>query len=165
MRVSIANSFWIRHAKRIFVQKSAVVSDVFDNQHFGFSCWFKSPRSEAKLPFMKRKSFSEMECPIAQTLEVVGEWWTPLLLREVLIHERTKFDEIQKALGIAPTVLANRLNTLVSHGLLERSRYTNNPERFEYVPTASARDFRPVLDELARWGRKWTKSSEERSSS
>ncbi len=114
---------------------------------------------------MKRKSFSEMECPIAQTLEVVGEWWTPLLLREVLIHERTKFDEIQKALGIAPTVLANRLNTLVSHGLLERSRYTNNPERFEYVPTASARDFRPVLDELARWGRKWTESSEERSSS
>tara|TARA_B100000579_G_scaffold414634_1_gene408444 strand:+ start:2591 stop:2935 length:345 start_codon:yes stop_codon:yes gene_type:complete len=114
---------------------------------------------------MKRKSFSEMECPIAQTLEVVGEWWTPLLLREVLTHERTKFDEIQKALGIAPTVLANRLNTLVSHGLLERSRYTNNPERFEYVPTASAHDFRPVLDELARWGKKWTKSSEERPSS
>jgi len=114
---------------------------------------------------MKRKSFSQMKCPIAQTLEVVGEWWTPLLLREVLIHERTKFDEIQKALGIAPTVLANRLNTLVSHGLLERSRYSDNPERFEYVPTASAYDFRPVLDELARWGKKWTKSSEERPSS
>ncbi len=69
---------------------------------------------------MKRKSFREMECPIAQTLEVVGEWWTPLILREVLIRDRTKFDEIQNALGIAPTVLANRLSTLVSHGLLER---------------------------------------------
>ena len=95
---------------------------------------------------MKRKSFGEMECPIAQTLEVVGEWWTPLILREVLMHDRTRFDELQKTLGIAPTVLVSRLNTLVGHGLLER---------FEYVPTASAHDFRPVLDELARWGRKW----------
>ena len=107
---------------------------------------------------MKRKSFREMECPIAQTLEVVGEWWTPLILREVLIRDRTKFDEIQNALGIAPTVLANRLSTLVSHGLLERRRYTHSPERFEYVSTASAHDFRPVLDELARWGEKWTPS-------
>ena len=105
---------------------------------------------------MKRKSFGEMECPIAQTLEVVGEWWTPLILREVLMHDRTRFDELQKTLGIAPTVLVSRLNTLVGHGLLERRQYKQNPERFEYVPTASAHDFRPVLDELARWGRKWS---------
>jgi len=109
---------------------------------------------------MKRKSFSEMQCPIAQSLEVVGEWWTPLLLREVLMNRKTKFDEIQKALGIAPTVLVNRLTTLVSHGLLERRQYTSNPERYEYIPTASAHDFRPVLDELARWGKKWAAPSE-----
>lgn len=125
---------------------------------FGRSRWFGQLRSQAKLSFMKRKSFSGMECPIAQTLEVVGEWWTPLLLREILIQDRTKFDEIQKALGIAPTVLVNRLNTLVSHGLLERRQYMQSPDRFEYVPTASAYDFRPVLDELARWGKKWAGS-------
>lgn len=104
---------------------------------------------------MKRKSFTHMECPIARTLEVVGEWWTPLILREVVMNDTTRFDELQKALGISPTVLVSRLNTLVSHGLLERRQYKQNPERFEYLPTASACDFRSVLDELARWGQTW----------
>ena len=97
-----------------------------------------------------------MACPIAQSLEVVGEWWTPLILRDVLMVGLTRFDDIQANLGIAPTVLTSRLNHLVRHGLLERRQYSERPARFEYVPTESARELEPVLDALARWGRKWT---------
>ncbi|MCP3988879.1 MAG: helix-turn-helix transcriptional regulator [Actinomycetia bacterium] len=105
---------------------------------------------------MKRKSFEHMNCPIAQSLEVVGEWWTPLILRDTVAFGTTRFDEIQKSLGIAPTVLTSRLNALVETGLLERRQYNERPPRFEYLPTEAARDFEPVLEALHTWGRKWT---------
>ena len=104
---------------------------------------------------MKRKSFEDMDCPIAQSLEVVGEWWTPLILRDVVLFGSTRFDELQVNLGIAPTVLTRRLNHLVDTGLLTRRRYQDRPPRFEYLPTEAATDFRPVLEEMARWGRRW----------
>ncbi len=97
-----------------------------------------------------------MTCPIAQSLELIGEWWTPLILREILIGGHTRFDEIQSSLDIAPTVLTSRLNGLVEKGLLERRQYTDRPPRSEYLPTEAAEDFRSVLDELYRWGEKWT---------
>ncbi len=96
-----------------------------------------------------------MDCPIAQSLELVGEWWTPLILRDVLLMDLTRFDDIQSNLGIAPTVLASRLKSLVSAGLLERQCYSERPKRYEYVPTEAARDFEPVLQEMYRWGSKW----------
>ncbi|MEL7159106.1 MAG: helix-turn-helix domain-containing protein [Actinomycetota bacterium] len=105
---------------------------------------------------MKRTSFEHMACPIAQSLELVGEWWTPLILRDVLLVGLTRFDEIQTNLGIAPTVLTTRLNHLVEAGLLTRSQYCERPPRFEYLPTEAARDFVPVLESLAQWGQKWT---------
>ena len=105
---------------------------------------------------MRRKSFEHMACPIAQSLELVGEWWTPLILRDIVLLGLARFDEIQSSLGIAPTVLTSRLNQLVEHGLLERRPYCHRPPRFEYLPTDAARDFRPVLEELARWGQEWT---------
>ena len=107
---------------------------------------------------MKRKSFGHMACPIAQSLERVGEWWTPLILRDTVLLGLTRFDDIQTDLGIAPTVLTSRLNHLVEGGLLERRRYTDRPPRFEYIPTEAAEDFRPVLEALATWGQKWTTS-------
>ena len=105
---------------------------------------------------MKRKSFEHMACPIAQSLELVGEWWTPLILRDIVGFGITRFDDLQKSLGIAPTVLTSRLNAMVDAGLLDRRRYSEHPPRFEYVPTESAKDFRPVLEALATWGQKWT---------
>lgn len=105
---------------------------------------------------MKRKSFEDMDCPIAQSLEIVGEWWTPLILRDVVIMGLTRFDDIQTSLGIAPTVLTSRLNHLVDNGMLERRQYSDRPVRFEYVPTEAARDFEPVLQAMFTWGRKWT---------
>ncbi|WP_420623991.1 winged helix-turn-helix transcriptional regulator [Candidatus Poriferisodalis sp.] len=105
---------------------------------------------------MKRKSFEHMACPIAQSLELVGEWWTPLILRDTVLLGLTRFDDIQNDLGIAPTVLTSRLNRLVESGLLKRRQYTDRPPRFEYIPTEAAEDFRPVLGALAEWGQKWT---------
>jgi len=104
---------------------------------------------------MKRKSFGHMACPIAQSLELVGEWWTPLILRDTVLLGLSRFDDIQNNLGIAPTVLASRLNHLVEGGLLERRQYSERPPRFEYIPTEAAQDFKPVLGALENWGQKW----------
>jgi DNA-binding HxlR family transcriptional regulator len=100
---------------------------------------------------MQHKSFGSMPCPIARSLERVGEWWSMLILRDAL-HGFTRFDEFQNSLGIAPNMLARRLNALVEAGLLERRRYSAHPPRDEYVPTARGRDFRPVLIALLAWG-------------
>src|SRR5215470_10385203 len=100
---------------------------------------------------MQRKSFGRMPCPIARSLERVGEWWSMLILRDAL-HGYTRFDEFQKSLGIAPNMLARRLDALVEAGLLERRRYSEHPPRDEYLPTDCARDFRPVLIALTAWG-------------
>ena len=97
-----------------------------------------------------------MACPIAQSLELVGEWWTPLILRDIIGLGLTRFDDIQKNLGIAPTVLTSRLNHLVEAGVLERRQYSEHPPRFDYLPTAAGEDFTPVLEALAEWGRRWT---------
>src|SRR5215467_8213995 len=100
---------------------------------------------------MQRKSFGRMVCPIARSLERVGEWWSILILRDAL-HGLTRFDQFQKSLGIAPNMLARRLNALVDAGLLQRRRYSEKPPRDEYVLTARGRDFRPVLLALLSWG-------------
>ena len=100
---------------------------------------------------MQRKSFGKMQCPIARSLERVGEWWSILILRDAL-HGLTRFDEFQKSLGIAPNMLARRLNALVEAGLLERRRYQERPPRDEYILTERGRDFRPVVLSLLAWG-------------
>src|SRR4029079_10721833 len=100
---------------------------------------------------MQRRSFSKMQCPIARSLERVGEWWSILILRDAL-HGLTRFDEFQKSLGIAPNILARRLNALVESGLLERRRYSERPSRDEYLLTERGRDFRTVVLALLAWG-------------
>ncbi|MBV9734980.1 MAG: helix-turn-helix transcriptional regulator [Acidisphaera sp.] len=100
---------------------------------------------------MQRKSFGTMPCPIARSLDRVGEWWSILILRDAF-HGLTRFDEFQKSLGIAPNMLARRLNALVESGLLERRRYSERPPRDEYVLTPCGHDFRPVLWALLAWG-------------
>jgi DNA-binding HxlR family transcriptional regulator len=100
---------------------------------------------------MQRKSFDKMPCPIARSLERVGEWWSMLIMRDAL-HGLRRFDEFRSSLGIAPNMLARRLTALVEAGMLERRRYSEHPPRDEYVPTARGRDFRPVLLSLLAWG-------------
>jgi DNA-binding HxlR family transcriptional regulator len=102
---------------------------------------------------MQRKNFGRMSCPIARSLERVGEWWSMLILRDAL-HGYTRFDQFQKSLPIAPNMLTRRLNGLVQSGLLARRRYSERPPRYEYVLTDRGRDFRPVLIALLAWGNK-----------
>src|ERR1043166_9364620 len=100
---------------------------------------------------MQHKSFSKMVCPIARSLERVGEWWSILIIRDAL-DGFTRFDEFQKSLNIAPNMLTRRLNPLVDAGLLERRRYSERPPRYEYILTGMGRDFRPVLIAMTAWG-------------
>ena len=102
---------------------------------------------------MQRKTFGNLQCPIARSLERVGEWWSILILRDAF-HGLTRFDQFQKNLDIAPNMLTRRLHALVTSGLLERRRYSERPPRDEYVLTERGRDFRPVLWALLSWGNK-----------
>ncbi|MEA2744752.1 MAG: hypothetical protein QOG73_2545 [Acetobacteraceae bacterium] len=102
---------------------------------------------------MQRKSFSNMQCPIARGLEHVGEWWSILILRDAF-RGVTRFDEFGDSLGIAPNMLTRRLNALVEAGLLERRRYNERPPRDEYVLTQRGKDFRPVLLAMLTFGNK-----------
>ena len=100
---------------------------------------------------MQRTSFDGMRCPIARSLERVGEWWSILILRDAMLGV-TRFDDFQASLGIAPNMLTRRLRALTESGLLERRRYNDKPPRYEYVLTPRGRDFRPVLVALMAWG-------------
>ena len=102
---------------------------------------------------MQRKSLGNMQCPVARSLERVGEWWSILILRDA-VYGLKRFDEFQKSLDIAPNMLTRRLNALVKGGLLKRQRYSEKPPRYEYVLTDRGRDFRPVLLALLAWGNK-----------
>jgi DNA-binding HxlR family transcriptional regulator len=103
---------------------------------------------------MRHKSLESMPCPIARSLERVGEWWSMLILRDAF-QGLTRFDEFQKSLGIAPNMLARRLDALVDAGLFARRRYSERPRRDEYVLTPMGRDFRPTLWALLAWGNKY----------
>ena len=100
---------------------------------------------------MRHASFEDQACPIARSLERVGEWWSILILREAFLGA-TRFEQFQKHLDIAPNTLTRRLNALVEAGLLERRRYCDRPPRAEYRLTEAGRDFRPVMWALLAWG-------------
>src|ERR1700744_5038986 len=101
---------------------------------------------------MQHKNIGDLPpCPVARSLERVGEWWSILILREAF-YDVTRFDAFQKNLGIAPNMLTRRLNSLAEAGLLERRQYSEKPSRHEYVLTQCGRDFRPVLWALIDWG-------------
>ncbi|MNC14437.1 HTH-type transcriptional regulator YodB [compost metagenome] len=100
---------------------------------------------------MQRKTLIHAECPIARSLERVGEWWSILIMRDAL-HGLRRFEEFSRSLDIAPNMLTRRLNSLVETGLLERQPYSQRPLRYQYVPTAKGEDFRVVLMAFVAWG-------------
>jgi DNA-binding HxlR family transcriptional regulator len=102
---------------------------------------------------MEQTSSGNSQCPIARSLDRVGEWWSILIIRDA-VYGLKRFDEFQKSLDIAPNMLTRRLNGLVKDGILERQRYSDKPPRYEYVLTDKGRDFRPVLVALLAWGNK-----------
>ncbi|KAB1080853.1 winged helix-turn-helix transcriptional regulator [Methylobacterium soli] len=100
---------------------------------------------------MQRTSFGQMPCPVARSLERIGEWWSILILRDAF-YGLTRFDQFEQSLGIAPNMLTRRLKALCEAGLLERRPYQDRPPRYEYLLTEKGRDFRPVLWTLFAWG-------------
>jgi DNA-binding HxlR family transcriptional regulator len=98
-----------------------------------------------------RRDYAGQDCSIARALEVVGERWTLLIVRDVFLGRR-RFDEFLESLGIARNVLADRLNRLVEEGILEKVRYQERPERFEYRLTPKGRDLQVALTALRQWG-------------
>jgi DNA-binding HxlR family transcriptional regulator len=95
-----------------------------------------------------------MHCSIGQSLEVVGEWWSLLIIRDAFMGV-TRFDEFQERLGIARNVLNQRLSHLVDEGVFERVAYSEHPPRFDYVLTDQGRDLWPVVVALRQWGDRW----------
>ena len=93
------------------------------------------------------------DCSIAGTLEIIGDRWTILILRDAFRGVR-RFDEIQQDLGIARNILTERLTKLVDHGVLEKRQYQDRPARYEYRLTPKGVDLSPALVALMRWGDK-----------
>ena len=100
---------------------------------------------------MERTSFKAMNCSVAQCLEVVGEWWSLLIVRDVFLGHR-RFDEFLDRLGISRNTLAARLRKLVEAGILERVAYQERPPRHEYRLTDKGRDLWPVINAMRQWG-------------
>ncbi|MFF7890246.1 winged helix-turn-helix transcriptional regulator [Streptomyces sp. NPDC020794] len=100
---------------------------------------------------MRRTSFAQWPCSIARTMDLLGDWWTPLVLREAFYGIR-RFDAFQESLGIARNTLTDRLRRLVEEGLLEKRPYQTEPVRHDYVLTEKGRDFYGVLLVMNRWG-------------
>jgi len=103
---------------------------------------------------MRRTRFEDAICPIARTTELMGDCWTPMVMREAFLGRR-RFDEFQKALSVSRGVLAKRLSRLVDEGLLEKRAYEERPPRFEYILTEKGRAFYSVLAAMWRSGDDW----------
>lgn len=103
---------------------------------------------------MPKQAFTDIACSIARAVGVVGERWTPLIVRD-LFAGMTKFEDIRRDLGVASNVLAARLEDLERHGVVERRQYQTMPVRHEYVLTEMGRDLYPVIATLLAFGDKW----------
>jgi DNA-binding HxlR family transcriptional regulator len=100
---------------------------------------------------MRRTRLTDAECPISRCLDILGDWWSLLILRDAL-DGATRFDQFERNLGIAPTMLTRRLHGLVADGLLQRRQYQQRPPRHEYLLTERGRDVQPVIIALGEWG-------------
>jgi DNA-binding HxlR family transcriptional regulator len=103
---------------------------------------------------VKKASFADMHCSVAQSLEVIGEWWTLLILRDAFLGV-TRFDDFAKRLGIARNVLTARLDTLVENDVLTRVPYDEARGRYDYRLTDKGRALLPVLTAIRQWGDEW----------
>lgn len=100
-------------------------------------------------------SFSEMPCSIARTLDVIGDKWTPLVVRDIALGI-SRFDALQRDLGISRKVLTQRLQALLDHGVIVREPYQDNPPRHDYTLTAKGNDLAMVLVAMQSFGDKWS---------
>lgn len=103
---------------------------------------------------MSRTRFDQMRCGVAQALEQIGDWWSLLIVRDVLLGAR-RFAELESNLGISKNILSRRLDKLVDHGILERTRLNEPGVRYEYTLTGKGTDLWVVLTAMRLWSDKW----------
>jgi len=103
---------------------------------------------------MHRTRLDTRECPVARALDMIGEWWSLLIIRDALRGLR-RFDEFQESLGIARNMLSRRLKTLVAAGILEKHAYAERPRRHEYRLSPKGAELLPILVNLQIWGNRW----------
>ena len=106
------------------------------------------------LVIMRKANLADLPCSLARSLQIVGEWWTLLVLRDICLGWN-RFEAIHDHIGIARNILKARLDTLVEHEIVERRRYQEHPERYEYAPTVKGRELMPILLAIVAWGDRW----------
>src|SRR3954449_11198195 len=104
---------------------------------------------------MLGRTYDAEVCSIARALEVVGERWSVLIVRNALFAGSTRFTDFQRSLGIAPNILKTRLDGFVQAGVMRRQQYSEQPELYEYLLTEKGRDLAPALVALTQWGDRW----------
>jgi DNA-binding HxlR family transcriptional regulator len=109
---------------------------------------------------VKRTSLAANDCPVARALDIIGDWWSLLIIRDALIGHR-RFGEFQKSLGLAKNILTTRLRTLVDQGILEMAPASDGSAYQEYVPTAKGRGTFPILVALRQWTEEFDEHPEE----
>ena len=108
---------------------------------------------------MERTSFAQMRCSLARGLEMIGDWWSPLIIRDLFLNV-ARFDELVEDLGISRNLLTRRLKSLVANGIIERTAYRHGPTRYSYHLTAAGRDLVPAILALTAWGDRWARPRE-----
>jgi DNA-binding HxlR family transcriptional regulator len=103
---------------------------------------------------MRQTSFREFHCSLARALDVVGDWWAPLIVRDLFIG-LSRFDELVEDLGISRNLLTDRLKTLVDGGIVETTRYSDHVRRVDYSLTKSGRELATIFMALTAWGDRW----------
>jgi DNA-binding HxlR family transcriptional regulator len=101
---------------------------------------------------MLGRTYDAQNCSAARALELVGERWSLLIIRDALFAGHARFADFQRSLGVAPNILTTRLDGFVAAGLMERRRYSEHPEHYEYLLTGKGRDLAPVIVALSAWG-------------
>ena len=108
---------------------------------------------------MQRTSFARMHCSLARGLDLIGDWWSPLIVRDLFLG-LARFDELIENLGISRNLLTRRLKSLVRSGIVERKAYRRKPIRYEYRLTEAGRDLVPAILALTAWGDRWAQPKE-----
>lgn len=103
---------------------------------------------------MSRSDLAETICTVARTIEIVGDVWSLMVLREMFLGSR-RFDELQQLSGASPLIVSRRLKRFEAEGIVERRLYSERPSRYEYRLTGKGRDLWPVIIALKGWGDRW----------
>jgi len=101
------------------------------------------------------RTYASENCSAARALEIVGERWSLLIIRDALFRDKTRFSDFQHSLGVAPNILTSRLERFVTEGLMEKRRYSDRLELFDYVLTDKGRELGAVIIALTTWGDRW----------